>query len=232
MRRFQAYLRSNPPARLLFVDDGSQDQTSSLIEEIRAGAPVHCDVLRLAHNHGKGEAVRLGIVRALQGSPPPRYVGFWDADLSTPLEAIAGFVDFAERHPHVEMLLGSRVRLLGRRIERQAIRHYMGRVVATAISVVLSLGVYDTQCGAKLFRVDDPVRGLFSTPFLTRWLFDVEILARWIQASRRQGGRPVEDVACEIPLLEWSHVGGGKVTPLDFFRAGLDLVRIGRAYLW
>jgi dolichyl-phosphate beta-glucosyltransferase len=127
----------------------------------------------------------------------------------------------------LQMVLGSRVRLLGRRIERRAARHYLGRLFATVVSWMLGLPVYDTQCGAKLFRVSPEMRGVFERPFLSRWIFDVEILARWGQSVRaRNAGWGI----LEIPLREWRDVPGSKLRIKDFFRAALGLVEIQRAY--
>jgi dolichyl-phosphate beta-glucosyltransferase len=152
--------------------------------------------------------------------------------LSTPLSAISDFVRFADTRPDIHMVYGARVKLLGRVVQRRALRHYFGRVLATAISVVLRLGVYDTQCGAKLFRLGPATRGLFERPFLSRWLFDVEILARWIQASKRGEVAPVRSVVYEYPLEQWIHRSGSKLRATDALGALVDLVRIGQTYLW
>jgi hypothetical protein len=161
----------------------------------------------------------------------PDFAGYWDADMATPLEAIPSFCQLLESHAEIAMVFGARVRLLGRAIERSPLRHYLGRVFATAASLTIGLPIYDTQCGAKLFRVCPLVRSLFQQPFMTRWLFDVEIIARLIQACRRDNLRLPKDLIYELPLQTWSDVAGSKVKPLDFFKSFFDLARIYWKYL-
>jgi glycosyltransferase involved in cell wall biosynthesis len=215
--------------RFLFVDDGSTDGTWQRLEELRASCPGAVEIHRLASNCGKAEAVRQGMLKALESQA--EYVGFWDADLATPLEAIPAFCACLAEHPRFDMVFGARVQLLGREIERRALRHYLGRVFSTAVSLVLKLKVYDTQCGAKLFRASPQLGELFAAPFLSPWLFDVEILARLIQRHRRTGARPPTETVCEYPLPRWRDVRGSKVRGGDFFTAAFDLFRIYLKYL-
>ena len=152
--------------------------TLEILESLKAGMPAQIEVLDKKVNTGKGEAVRSGLLRAIQSGAP--YVGFWDADLATPLNAIGDLLGVLLSQPEVNIVLGSRVRLLGRNIERRAARHYLGRIFATCVSLVLDLPVYDTQCGAKLFRVTPEIQQVFQEPFSSRWIFDVELLARYV----------------------------------------------------
>jgi len=82
---FLDFSASHPSVRLLFVDDGSRDRTAGILDGVRAEAPDRVDVIHLAANQGKAEAVREGMLAALRLEPD--LVGFWDADLSTPLNA-------------------------------------------------------------------------------------------------------------------------------------------------
>lgn len=212
---------------IVFVDDGSVDGTHDLLCQLAARAGERVEILRLPANRGKAEAVRQGLLQAMRSTPV--YVGFWDADLATPLTALDEFVDVFRSQPQCEWVIGSRVRLLGRRIERIGARHYAGRVFATAASLVLALPVYDTQCGAKVFRRSALLRECLDTPFGSRWIFDVELIARFCTAVRREGGN-ADDMIHELPLREWTDVGGSKVTLGAFARAALDLLRIYRTY--
>ncbi len=217
------------PKRLAFcfVNDGSSDRTLEVLHGLVRGMPGRAVVLDLPRNSGKAEAVRQGIVAALGWGAPS--VGFWDADLAAPLEELPRFCAVLAERPQVEIVIGSRVRLLGRRIERSALRHYLGRVFATGASLTLGLPVYDTQCGAKLLRATPLARELFATPFLTRWVFDVELLARYARLTRGLAP-PTADRIYELPLARWTDVAGSKVRPWDFLRSGLELLRIWRAY--
>ena len=226
---FARFASEHREVRFLFVDDGSTDGTGAKLASLEASDPKAFGVVSLPANRGKAEAVRQGMLRAFDEGAA--YAGFWDADLATPLDEIPRFVDTLDAHPVLEALFGSRVQLLGRVIDRRATRHYLGRVGATAISITLGLAVYDTQCGAKLFRVSPDCKALFAEPFLASWIFDVEIVAR-MAASRRGTERPgPADVIREIPLWEWRDVAGSKVGALDFFRSMIELYRIHRRYL-
>jgi dolichyl-phosphate beta-glucosyltransferase len=211
-----------------FVDDGSRDQTAALLGRLAARDPKRFTFSRLPENRGKAEAVRQGMLAALRSGP--RFAGYWDADLSTPLEELPAFLELLERRPELDVVLGARVKLLGRAIERRALRHYPGRVFATFASLTLRLAVYDTQCGAKLFRASPAVAALFEEPFLSRWIFDVEILARWLTAPRDAGAPPPEQALYELPLRQWRDTGDSRVRVTDYARAALDLLRIRRRY--
>jgi len=214
-----AAFRGFSDADFLFVNDGSTDGTLDLLRS------SNLNVLDLERNSGKAEAVRRGIVQAIADGAD--IVGFWDADLATPLDEIPSFLEIFASRPNIEMVLGARVRLLGRDIQRHASRHYFGRVGATLISQTLGLAVYDTQCGAKLFRVNDTMREIFATPFLSRWIFDVELIARFLQLRSRND---VVHAIYELPIRTWHDVAGSKVKSRDFIRALRDLRKIRRAY--
>ncbi len=96
--------------------------------------------------------------------------------------------------------------------------------------MVLGLEVYDTQCGAKLFRACPKIKALFQQPFHSRWIFDVEIIARLIQASRGNELMSPEHVIYEFPLTEWRDVPGSKLRSSDFVRAVWELARIRNCY--
>jgi glycosyltransferase involved in cell wall biosynthesis len=227
---FHDYFAAHSNVRFLFVNDGSTDNTSAVLRELCAGYADRAAVLDCNANAGKAEAVRKGILHALTQYDLDA-VGFWDADLATPLNAIPGFLDVLTRMPDIDMVFGSRVQLLGRHVKRSAARHYLGRVFATVASTTLRLAIYDTQCGAKLFRATEATKKVFRDPFLSRWVFDVEILARYSKLCGHNSGR-METCIYELPLEAWSDVAGSKVKPSDFFRAMLDLTRIKLRYLF
>ena len=98
--------------------------------------------------------------------------------------------------------------LLGRSVRRNLARHYVGRVFATFAAAVLRLPIYDTECGAKLFRVNDDTVALFQEPFVSGWIFDVEIIARMLRARRGTDRPPVREILFEHPLMVWHDVKG------------------------
>lgn len=222
---FLDFVRKHPGAQLVLVDDGSVDGTWEILERMRAAAPTAVTTLRHSPRRGKAEAVRAGILAALaQG---PELVGFFDADLATPLVALDDFLAVLGDRPAVEFVLGSRVMLMGRDIKRKAARHYFGRIFATAVSLALDLPVYDTQCGAKVLRVNAATATLFDAPFRSPWIFDVELIARYLRLSVGPGEPARRDRLYELVLPAWHDRPGSKLRWYDFARATVEL-----GYIW
>lgn len=203
---------------VLAVDDGSADLTRSLLEGIALVQP-RMAVHAMAHNVGKAEAVRSGMNRAL--AEGASVVGYADADFATPPRELVRLLDaFSD---DVDIVLGSRVQRLGADIRRNELRHFAGRVFATVSAWTVGVPVYDTQCGAKLFRNTPALHAALATPFSSRWSFDVELLARLFgrlpSAVTTDPSR-----AIEVPLGQWHDIGGSKLHLPGMVRAFADLV--------
>jgi SAM-dependent methyltransferase len=217
---------------VLAVDDGSTDGTADMLDKLAAPDPERMSVLSLGANRGKGEAVRQGLLGAIASGAD--IVAYCDADFATPPEEVARLVAVMRADDGIDVVLASRVAMLGSDIRRSAFRHYSGRVFATASSLVLGVPVYDTQCGAKVLRVTQALRRALEAPFVSRWVFDVELLGRLLRD--RDPSEPVGPTDAgadrgrfvEVPLARWSEPGGSKLTLVSRLRAATDLARIER----
>lgn len=208
----------------VFVDDGSTDATAALLDDFAADHAGRVEVVRLGTNVGKAEAVRAGLLRAIDRA---EVVGYFDADLATPVGELGRLAAVLAEQPGCQAVLASRVALLGHSVSRHPARHYLGRLYATGASLVLGVAVYDTQCGAKLFRSGATLRAALAEPFPDAWSFDVELLARLMHP--RPGCAPVTaDQLVEVPLREWRDVGGSKLRPRAAARAMFALAGVRR----
>jgi glycosyltransferase involved in cell wall biosynthesis len=210
-------LLEDPETEVLFVDDGSTDDTAAVLADVAARWPS-AQALRLERNGGKGEAVRRGMRAGLARGA--ELVGYLDADLATPAAEIlrlrAALVETG-----ADAVLAARVALLGRDIRRHASRHYLGRIFATTASAILQIPVYDTQCGAKLFRRTAALERALATPFHSRWIFDVELIGRIMPRAGEGAG------IIEVPVQTWHDVKGSKLGPAQMARSASELLRIG-----
>jgi glycosyltransferase involved in cell wall biosynthesis len=217
-----AFIDGHPDASFLLVDDGSTDGTGTVLERLAAERPGRIGVLPLSPNRGKAEAVREGLRTALAAGA--EVVGYLDADLSTPPAQIDD-LQAALARPGVQVAIAARIGMLGYDIERSAVRHYLGRVFASAASMILQARVYDTQCGAKLFRANAALSEALAVPFLSRWAFDVEFLGRLLIGTPDVPGLPLQAIV-EVPLPIWHDVKGSKLGLAGMARTLSDLARV------
>jgi dolichyl-phosphate beta-glucosyltransferase len=203
-----------PGISLLFVDDGSTDETCEMLSALVALAPDEISMLPLSPNRGKGEAVRHGMLQALDANPS--VIAFIDADLATPVDEVVRLIALAH-DSDADALIGSRIRHLGNDIDRKLARHLLGRVFATVASLTLEAPVYDTQCGAKFFRVSETLQRVLEEKFHSRWAFDVELIGRLMAENA---------TIVEVPLKRWVDVPGSKIGFRSMLKAGSDLLQI------
>jgi glycosyltransferase involved in cell wall biosynthesis len=220
---FLSLADARPSLRLLFVNDGSTDGTLQVLREMEARRPERVGALSLAANAGKAEAVRQGLRAALAGAAD--VVGYVDADLSTPAAEVLRLLSIMDERPSA-VVMGARVALLGSDIRRTVARHYTGRVFASVASLLLGVRVYDTQCGAKLFRRAPALTAALEAPFLSRWAFDVELLGRLMTGAPGVSPIAAADLL-EVPLRAWRDVPGSKLRPAAMAGALKDLALIG-----
>jgi glycosyltransferase involved in cell wall biosynthesis len=209
-------------AHLIFVDDGSQDDTRAVLDAFAETSGGAVEVISLEKNQGKAAAVRAGMLHASERGD--RIVGFADADLATPpheLLRVAKTID----DRNVKAVLGARVALIGTRIKRNPARHYLGRVFATFATFVVRAPFYDTQCGAKAFLNGPALEAALADPFLTKWIFDIELIGRLLTGTRATPALSLTDFV-ELPLQEWADVTGSKLSPTMAARVWIDLGRV------
>jgi dolichyl-phosphate beta-glucosyltransferase len=198
---------------LILVDDGSSDGTR---EVMNAAAERNRSVRleALPRNRGKGRALAEGVAVA-KGSE----VLVTDADLSTPIEELPKLQAELDRGAGVAIasraVKGSRVE-----ISQPFYRVLMGKAFNLLVQAVLLPGIWDTQCGFKLFRAD-VAHEAFAQLTTDGFGYDPEVLYR----AKKRGVR-----IAEVPVV-WRNSAPTKVSPikssLDMFRHVLR-IRFGR----
>ncbi|MEK7275636.1 MAG: glycosyltransferase [Candidatus Desantisbacteria bacterium] len=223
-------LAKNPNLLLLFVNDGSTDDTLKVIQKICEANPSRALCLSLDENKGKGEAVRMGMLYLLE-KKTCNIIGFWDADLSVSLSEISDFVNIFQTNPNIQVIIGSRVHLAGRKIERVNFRHYIGRLFATIMCLTFGFDIYDTQCGAKLFK-SEVLIPVVQKPFFSRWIFDVELIIRILRLSPSLPPflQAKDDWLFEIPVKEWRNVSGTKRSIAAYINSFFDYITLVKKY--
>ena len=205
---FRSFLVKNINVILLFVNDGSKDNTEEVLNEILN--LKNTKLINLDKNYGKATAVQIGVNTLLDENV--RYIGFWDADLSTPLSDIKNFIMILNNDKSLSGVIGSRILKLDNNIVYKKKRKLYGRLLMFILyfGPLKNIPVYDSQCGAKLFK-KEYAKIIFEKPMLTNWLFDIELLMRLNDL------KPVKESILELPLNEWVHRPDSKIGLKDTF---------------
>ena len=201
----------------IFVDDGSSDSTYDELEAL-SEANSNVTILRNIRNLGKAATIRNGIIFALQNMPALERIGYLDADGAFSAKEVQRIVSLAI-NDSADCIWSSRVLLSGRDLKRNFVRHYLGRIVSTLLSLRYSYLPYDTQAGLKVMKISVSFRGVWTTEFKTRWFVDLEMLLRWRKLE------PSLNV-WEEPVGYWHEIAGSKITIKEVIRLSFEILRL------
>ena len=223
LEEYHSFIERHSAVLICFVNDGSTDDTLLILNKLKSSFPSRINIISYKKNKGKAEAVREGFLFCHKNYNYQN-IAYLDADLATTLEECVELS--TQLVGEVNFVFGSRIMKIGSTIKRTTKRFLIGRVIATFISKILGLKVYDTQCGCKIFT-KDLASQLFREKFISKWLFDVELFKRMLAIYGKEAALKK---MIEIPLKKWIDKGDSKVKFSYFFKLWIDLIRINNAY--
>ena len=223
-KEFIEFVERNSGYHLCFVNDGSTDKTMDVLQKLKEGREHYISIYNCEVNGGKAEAVRKGLLH-LATFNDLDYIGFLDADLSTDFEDFDDLVKTIET-TDFQIVNGSRISRMGANITKESARKLISMTINFIIVSILKMPFKDTQCGAKIMR-KELIPIAFNTPFITKWLFDVEIFMRM---KNHFGKQRAQKIICEQPLKRWVHEDGSKLSMKDSLKIGFQLIKIHIEY--
>ena len=221
---FKDFAHKNLGYHLCFVNDGSTDKTLEVLEKLKKGSESNISIYNCAQNGGKAEAVRQGMLH-LAKDEQLDYIGFLDADLSTDFRDFDDLVETLDQS-NFKIVSGSRMSRMGADITKESARKIISMTINLIIRTILRMPFNDTQCGAKVMD-RSVVPMLFNKPFITKWLFDVEM---FIRMRKHYGKTEAKKLICEQPLKRWIHADGSKLSMKDSVKIVGQLAKIAFVY--
>jgi hypothetical protein len=218
---YLAALERFPALELLLVGQPSEAAAARALQG-RFPARVR---LQIRPGLLESQAVQQGMLQLLDAGLP--FVGYWGADVEVPLELSREWQTTLVGSDAL-MVFGSRLRLLQHDHPGLWQRHYVGRVLASAVSFVLGLQIYDTECCAKLFKNVPLVRSLFETPFETKVCYNAEVFVRLLELRGHHPSFDIERACVEFPLPTWSARTRPRYGLVHLAQRATDLLLLGR----
>jgi len=219
---FLTFLNNHNNFSFVFVDDGSTDETYSVLEKLSA-QHERISSYQLNKNKGKASAVRLGIEKMIQENFS--HYGFIDADLAIPLDELERLYTEIKAEK-IGFVYASKNAKLNTELEMKFKRFLVGRILAKMVRWSLKIEVYDTQCGCKIMT-KEIAEITFKDKFISSWLFDIEIFWRLINAF---GVDYIAENTREIPLQKLLNRGSSKVNVFDLIKLPMEFYRIHQFY--
>jgi glycosyltransferase involved in cell wall biosynthesis len=201
---------------IIFIDDGSSDSTHLRLES-EFGTFGNFEIIRLRENVGKSNALRVGMLRALDLGFD--YIGTYDADGAISSIDLLTAMRICAADSNTQLVSGARILLAGSDVSRDSLRRWAGRIIATIIAIILRTQMYDPQSPCKVYRAAF-LRNNLSHSFETRWFVDTEIILR----SQKNSGTETKIV--EFPVISWRDIGGSHLSISHVLLIAVEIIKL------
>lgn len=220
---FTSFIIAQPQVDFVFVDDGSEDKTFELLM-YNFKQFLNVTVIKNDVNLGKAATVRNGMLKAIN-QKNYKLFAFLDADLAI------DFIDFEEIYNSTlankkQFVFASKNPTKSKGVNQKWQRKIVGRILHLMVKLSLKVDAYDTQCGCKFIHTN-LVKTCFSKPFISPWLFDLELFWR---IKNQKGTQFLKENLLEIPLIQLHNRGESKVNISDLLRLPIEFLSIHRNY--
>lgn len=199
----------------VLVDDGSSDQLSEAIKaqtKIQKLKNIH--IIVHDKNYGKAKALNTGMLFGVAQNSDQ--IGFMDADFSSSIDELMRLFNILSS-TNSDAVIGSRKSNDKNNIESEFHRWLAGRLFSVFIRLYLHINIIDTQCGAKVFKVNSLLLDSLKQPIINPWLYDLQLLLPIIKS----GG-----LVTEIALNNWKNGPRSKFNLLMGAQAFFSLKKI------
>ena len=215
---------------IILVDDGSSDGSSDIISQL-LGEDKRLIWLENSVNLGKSEAVRVGLMKSIQLDC--KFILTSDADGALETADLQKALSLALEHSSVDsqgwaqnaIYSGARVRLSGWDIQRTTLRQWVGRIIATLVSIISGVEMYDPQSPVRVYVIDRKIflRSL-QRKFKTKWFSEIELILRLQKILISENNNFLK--IYEFPLGYFKDVAGGSLTPSKILLVLKELITL------
>jgi len=164
---------------IIVVDDGSDDQTHAVVNQIIEKSEDNIICISYRPNKGKGYAIKRGILRA-HGD----VILFIDSGNCVPFDDILPGIQAVQKREadmaHASRYMSGSVITIPRKFHRQFFSWLFRRFIH--LNARFPGHLTDSQCGLKIYRAA-VAKTLYSELTTNGFLFDIEIILRSVEAK-------------------------------------------------
>ena len=224
LNHFYQFSQQNKEYKILFVDDGSNDNTLDILKKLSFNSE-NIRYISYKKNRGKSYAVRTGVLNILDNNMVENtYIGFLDADLSISTEDIDKLYKTAILNPKLGFIYYMKNKK--QYYSKKYVRYLISNILKIMNNKLYNINIDDTQCGCKIFK-SKVAEIIFREEFNSKWLFDLEIFLRLIENYTKTY---LDDFTCGISNKRIKYAEKSKIKTTIFLQVILDYITIYRRY--